>query len=265
MIRQTRTRLHDIPYPELAPVIEALCHESIDAFPVYECVKVFARVSEDGHMTYARHRNDLGTTIVHADDIVSRFKNEEVRKTTSDALRLIEENLLESWPFSPGSSSWVQIEILDKTIRKNGPINHPSIVFRKAVRLSSTKNDVRVTSTPLVERIFSQFEKSLPESIGRFTLMHSPSITLKNIAGSGLVTESIERIELNEDPQIVIEDIACKLIRENMDQEPFISPGFSFIFEGNEYQVTSRSYGSLGRKIADEKKALPIPLVGVVR
>ncbi len=264
MIRQPRTRFHDIPPSDLISVIEALCHNSIEAFPVYECVKVFARVTDDGQLTYARHKSDLGTTVVPAQDIVSRFRNDEVRETTAEALRLIEENLTAIWPFAPGSSSWLQLEILDKTIRQNGPINRASIVFRKAVRLSSTNEGVKLTSTPLIERMFSQLKETLPSTLGRFSLVYQPSFTLKNIAGSGLVTESKERLAVNDDPRKVAEDVANELIRINTAQEPFLSPGFSFVLEDKEYQVTSRSYGGQ-KKEDDRKRPLPIPMVGVVR
>lgn len=264
MIRQRRVRIHDIPSFDLMRVVEALCHESVKAFPVYECVKIYARVAANGEMTYARHRNDLGTHVVPAYEIVSRFKNEVIREVTAEALQLVESQLLQLWPFSPGSSSWIQLEILDKDVRVNGPINRPTIVVRKALRLSSAKDSVETSSTPLIERMFSKFEKSLPSSLGRFEVVYSPSFILKNIAGSGVVTEARDNIESDIPANQVAEDVACSLIKANMPHEPFMSPGFSFFFEGEEYQVTSRTFKG-DKRLKDEKKVLPIPIVGILK
>ena len=105
MIRQSRKRLHDVPVLDLIPLIEKLCHEEMEAHPIYECVKVYARLRSDNKVTYARHRNDLGTSVVTAPDIVSRFKDERIGNTVQEALSLVEREIVPEWPFSPGSTS----------------------------------------------------------------------------------------------------------------------------------------------------------------
>ena len=194
MLRVRRKRLESLDAHELLAVIESLCFGDVIAEPIYECVKVFVRVLEDGNMTFARHSSDLGTARVMKEDVVSRFKDDEVRNSVLEALELVEENCKDIWPFSPGSSSWVLLEILDKPIKLNGPINPPKIVFRRAVRLSSLNKELPISSTPLVERMFKNIQQGLPGNLGRFKVEFSPTIRLKNIAGSGLVTELSEML-----------------------------------------------------------------------
>ena len=265
MIRHSRTRLHNVASSDLLSLVEALCHESIEVSPIFECVKVFARVNSDGVMTYARHSSDLGTTTVTARDIVSRFKDENISHTVLEALELVEENLIPLWPFSPGSSSWIQLEVLDSSIRINGPLNKPAVVVRKAVRLSSNKSGASIKTTPLLERMFNRLECDIPETLGRFKVMVDPKIRLKNIAGTGVLTECTEQIDSGVSPSEVAERVACEIISKNLKHEPFISPGFSFIFEGQEYQVTSCTYGSQLDEVRPAKKVLPLPIVGIRR
>ena len=194
MIRQSRKRLHDVPVLDLIPLIERLCHERMEVYPIYECVKVYARLRSDNKMTYARHRNDLGTSVVAAPDIAARFKDEKISSTVKEALSLVEEKILPEWPFSPGSNSWIQLEILDSHIKMNGPINKPTVVLRKAVRFSSNKKKVTISSTPLLERMFARLEGKIPATAGRFQVVCNPRLRLKNAAGTGVVTESIESV-----------------------------------------------------------------------
>ncbi len=265
MIRHSRTRLHNVTSADLLSLVEVLCHESIEVSPIFECVKIFARVNADGAMTYARHSSDLGTTTVTAKDIVSRFKDQKIGHTVLEALELVEENLVPLWPFSPGSSSWIQLEVLDNSIRINGPLNKPAVVIRKAVRLSSSKSGASIKTTPLLERMFTRFESNVPESLGRFKVMVDPKIRLKNIAGTGVVTECVEKIGSGAPPSKVAERVAYTLISENLEHEPFLSPGFSFVFEGQEYQVTSCTYGNQLDEAQPVKQVLPLPIVGVRR
>ena len=265
MIRQSRKRLHDVPMLDLIPLIEKLCHEEMEAYPIYECVKVYARLRSDNKITYARHRNDLGTSVVTASDIISRFKDEKIGSTVQEALSLVEEKIAPEWPFSPGSNSWIQLEILDNHIKVNGPINKPTIVLRKAVRFSSSKKEVTASSTPLLERMFTRLEGRIPAELGRFQVVCNPTFRLKNIAGTGVVTESMESVDSGASATKIAETAACHLIRDNLGHEPFISPGFCFTLDGVEYQVTSRTYGTVAGKKKVSKSTLPIPVVGVVR
>ena len=79
------------------------------------------------------------------------------------------------------------------------------------------------------------------------------------------MTESIESVDLGASATKIAETAACHLIRDNLGHEPFISPGFCFTLDGVEYQVTSRTYGTVAGKKKVSKSTLPIPVVGVVR
>lgn len=264
MLRESRKRLHDLHPDEIQDLAESLCFGKLSATPVYECVKVYARVNEQGQMTYARHSSDLSTTQVTAVDITNRFTQENIKSTVLEALTLVETHILPEWPYSHGSSSWVQLEILDRNIRQRGPINSPAIVFRKAVRLSSSKKLSAISSTPLVERVFSGFSKSLPEIIGRFAVVYSPKLKLKNLAGTGILSESLEQLAECRDSYIVAEKITQHIIRENLGIEPFLSPGFLINIEGTDIQVVSDLYRA-SKALKSKDKKLPLPIVGLLR
>ena len=135
-------------------------------------------------------------------------------------------------------------------------INKPTIVLRKAVRFSSSKKEVTASSTPLLERMFTRLEGRIPAELGRFQVVCNPTFRLKNIAGTGVVTESMESVDSGASATKIAETAACHLIRDNLGHEPFISPGFCFTLDGVEYQVTSRTYGTVAgkKKVSKSKK-----------
>jgi len=264
MLRESRKRLHDLSVEEIQVIAEDLCFGKLDASPIYECVKVFAKVNSSGQMTYARHSSDLGTSTTTAQDITSRFKREDIKQVVSEALALVEAHVLPHWPFAHGSSSWVQLEILDKSIRQKGPINPPAIVFRKAVRLSNSKKVSAISTSPLVERMFSGFSDVLPNHIGRFAVIYNPKLTLKNLAGTGILSEGLDQLAKSNDEYITAEEITQHLIRENLNIEPFLSPGFIVDVCGTTFQIVSDLYRST--PISEPKpEPLPLPIVGIVR
>lgn len=261
MLKEERRYLQDLSREELLALAETLCHESPEVFPVYECVKVFVRLNEAEELTYARHRNDLGTTIVASDDIAARMKDPERRAVVFEALTSFEKAFAEVWPFSPGSNSWLQLEILHPTVRCKGPVNSPTIVVRKACRLSPSKTTATVTSSPLVERIFESFRAKCPEKAGDFKIAFAPSFRLKNIAGTGLISESSALLAGNTFPHTVAENIARALVEKNVHEFSGISPGFFVKVGGTEYRVVTSEYTS--RAVRKEKPSrLPLPFAG---
>ena len=130
MLRESRKRLHDLSAEELLEISETLCHESIVAQPAYECIKVFARLREDGTLSYARHTSDLGTARVSAEEISVRIKDDARKNVVFEALCEVEKVAATEWPFVAGSSSWIQLEILDSSIRLKAPANNKAIVFQ---------------------------------------------------------------------------------------------------------------------------------------
>ena len=261
MLKEERRYLQDLSREELLSLAETLCHESPEVFPIYECVKVFVRLTESKDLTYARHRNDLGTSKVTPEDIAARMKDSDRRIVVLEALTSFEEAFSGVWPFSPGSSSWLQLEILHPVVRCKGPINTPTIVIRKACRLSPSKKTASVASSPLVERIFESFRPKCPTTAGNFKIAFAPSFRLKNIAGSGLISESSALLAANTFPHTVAETIARTLVERNVHELSGISPGFFVNIDGTEYRVVSSEYTT--RPAREEKHTrLPLPFAG---
>ena len=263
MLKSQRKRLHDLGEEEFFDIAEQVCHNHIEAFPVFECVKVFCRLTESGDMTYARHANDLGTLTITAEDIASRMKSPERESVVLEALRSLESANF-PWPFSPGSSSWVQLEILDPSIRMKGPVNTPQIVFRRAVRLSTSRSEDTVTSSPLVERMFATLEKELPEVAGRFKLTFAPCLRLKNVAGLGIMSEALKvRDELSVSE--LAESLVSSVLLENSQLPLSMNPGLFIRSSGEEYRVVSDCYYAVEKQEPASKESLPPLPIGFVR
>ena len=269
MFSQKCPTLQSLPAHELLAVSEYLCYNSPNAAPIYECIKVFMKLTPDGDFTYARHPDDLGLGKITAPIIVGRFRNKDRSEVVLEALQAVEEALLESWPFQPGSASWLQLEILDPMIRFSGPINKSTVVFRRAVRLNRLNKKLSISSTPLIENIFSRLEHDLPSHIGKFSTSFSPLIKLKNIAGSGVISEGRMNIEdgLKNDYEVA-EDITTEILSVNFSHDTSINPGMYISFEGKEYKIVSNRYGrsTEGKEVTTGKIALPpLPIAGVLK
>ena len=175
MFREKQRYLQQLSPQEFLQVAESLCHRSLQVEPIYECIEVFARLTEAGEMSYARHSIDLGTELVSSSVIASRLKDQQRSDIVKDYLTVFEEAITPVWPFAPGSSSWVQLELLHPNRRLKGPINTPSIVLRKAVRLSSLDKSDPMKTSPLIERIFLTLEKKIPVSHSGISFVFSPT------------------------------------------------------------------------------------------
>lgn len=263
MLRESRQHLQDLNDDELLSLAETLCHGAIEAFPIYECVKVFARLDESGSLTYARHRDDIGSVRVTCEDVASRMKDESRSSVVLNALSAFEKVSVPEWPFAPGSSSWLQLEILHPTLRCKGPANEPTVVVRRACRLRSSVTTAEVVSSPLVDRIFESFRFKCPASAGEYKISFAPSFRLKNIAGSGLITESAALLQSDTSTAVVAERVSRRLIEENVHELASISPGFFVKVSGVEYRVASVEY--TGRAIKEEKSlSAPLPFAGLM-
>ncbi len=267
MFFEERKSIHDISSEKLIAVADFLCHSSPCVRPVYECVKIFARLSESGQFTYARHPSDLGTKIVTANEISSRMNDPARRLAIGEALYVVEEACKDIWPFAPGSSSWIQLEVLDPSIKLAGPENEQAVIFRRAVRLSRRG----ITRSTLLERMFSAFSrdaKSLQEvKDGRFLI--DPQVVLRNTSGSGIFrkfesTMSADfLIEGIEDP-VALEHFVIDILQSNFHIDHSNNPGFMFVFENVEYRVQSSEFckkrtelSSEARKTKNYRQPLP--------
>ena len=267
MLREKQRYLHQLPPQKFLQVAESLCHGSLQVEPIYECIKVFARLTESGQMSYARHSFDLGTELVSPSVIASRLKDQDRSEIVKDYLTVFEEAIAPIWPFAPGSSSWVQLELLHPNIRLKGPINKPSIVLRKAVRLSSLNKAEPMKTSPLIERIFLTLEKKIPVSHSGVSFVFSPTVTLKNIAGSGVITESREGLESGADVSCIAEALTEKLLKSNFPYPVESNPGFYVKVEGAKYRVVSTLYKT-AQNLNEDKDSLklpPLPIVGIRR
>lgn len=259
MFKEKRTKLQSLDYDELTRISEILCHESIEAFPVFECIKVFAKLTESNTLTFVRHPSDLGVEHISAQDIASRMKNEQRSKVVCSALDDFSSAAIDIWPFAPGSSSWLQLEILHPSIRHKGPINKPSIVVRKACRLSSLKSQPLISTSPLLERMFQLFVGSCPPSAGSFKILARPSFFLKNIAGTGVMTESKALLAEGSMNKLEVADYICQnLIKNNHNELAKLSPGFFVNIEKESYHIVVTNYSS---KPANENKPKKLPLL----
>lgn len=267
MLRQRYTRLHDLDSDKFKKVATSICYESIDAYPIYECIKVFAKMLPDGTLTYARHPHDLGTTVVTALGISSRLNDKVRSSVVLEALSEVEKTLIPIWPFAAGSSSWIHLEILDPSIRLRGQINPPSIVVRKAVRISSLNKANPISSSPLIERMFKGLKKNIPESSGRFKVVFSPTIRLPNTAGSGALTESVRMIDEGISVNTIAEAVSKSIMQSVSHIDPSLCPGLYVKVLGEDYRIVSDDYlmKSANKEEKEDQKSLPPLLPGALK
>lgn len=263
MLREARTRLHTLSYTEFERVATELCCSSLEVFPIFECVKVFARLNSVGDVTYARHPEDVNRDDISLFEVSSRIKDSARAAAVELALTELESALKLEWPFSAGSSTWLQLEILHPSIQSRAVQNSPSIVIRKACRLRTRGGRVICESSPVVERIFERFKPQCPQSLSTFSLLCAPSITLKNIAGHGVLSESVKLA--SEGLLMEASSYLTKaLIYENKMTES--TPGFFFEFGGEQIRVVSDKY--FNKEVGNSSKmnsTLPIPIAGWVK
>ena len=278
MLREDRENITVTDGETLLQIADFLCHQTPVVRPIFECIKVFIRLHESGQFTYARHSSDLGTVVVTAADISSRMKSIERRLAIREALEEIEFRCQESWPFSPGSSSWILAEVLHPEFKISAAENKPAVIFRKAVRLSSKGKQ---TSTPLLEGMFNSFKStcSIENGVGAFQFLADPAVQLSNISGTGLFSGFREQVEgvlylteggvfsgvkgIEDLSGDIVDDFIDGLLESNFDMPLYANPGFYFHFGDKTYQIRSRKFSSNKK----EKKTMPapLPIFGLVR
>ena len=274
MLTEQRKNFRDCTSADTLRIADYLCHGNAEVRPIFECVKVFAKVHSSGKFTYARHPYDLGTDVTSASDIASRMKDPSRAAAVSEALGMVESNFAECWPFAPGTSSWVLLEVLHPSIRINGPSNRPTIIFRKAVRLSPRGEQ---TTTELLERLFRSLK--LHEVDSPWNVAIDPTTFLSNTSGSGIYTTLREQFDgmlyLTEGKDLsgfsglkavakeTLQLFSDQLLEKNFDVALENNPGFYFTFEGITYQLRSSTY-SLVKK-SEPVRQPPLPIIGMIR
>jgi len=274
MLVEARDNLTCVGGEKLLEIADFLCHQSPIVRPIFECVKIFARLDESGKFTYARHPFDLGTNIIPAEDIASRMKDPIRRDVVFNALENIERECIHEWPFVAGSSSWVLLEVLHPEIKIAASSNRPAIIFRRAVRISPKGE---LTTTPLLERMFKAFTPC--NESGPFRFVIDPIIQLSNISGTGVFTNFREQMEgmlyLAEGKKLsdvsglhsfsieTANEFVDGLLESNFDIPLESNPGFYFNFEDTTYQVRSKSFSA--KKKQEKSGEGPMPVFGLRR
>lgn len=282
MLLEKRKSISELDATLLREVADYLCHASPIIRPIFECVKVYVRLHETGVFTYARHPYDLGTQVISARDISSRMNCENRKDIVHSALLQLEHECIESWPFSPGSSSWTLIEVLHPDIQIAGCKNSPTIIFRKATRLNH-----RGESSPssLTEKIFKSFENILGEHNDylQFDMVFDPQLRLENISGFGVYSRLNESLDgilfladgkninsvsgLNSYYSEVVDTLVEDLCAQNFDIKNKNNPGFYFDIDDDRYIVRPKSFQEHKKNVTSGKKtpSNPLPIFGMVK
>jgi len=278
----------DFRLSEYSELADFLCHTEPTVAPVFECVKVFARINSDGQFTYARHRFNLGSRTVSKHEVVEKISDNERRGVVLSALNELEEKCFDIWPFAPGSVSWCLLEILHPKIKLASDGNNPTILFRRATRISSRGI---LSESKLLKDVFVTLEQKLPDvNPGLFDFVLCPEIRLQNISGSGVYTKfrseldaisylagqedkktsAIDKV-LRESLHSAFGELIDGILESNFSISLERNPGFTFTFGGEEYKLQSSLFEEKRRKISEENRAafgntsnfppLPFPVV----
>jgi hypothetical protein len=281
MLVEKRKKITDLQDDKLLEIADILCHQSLTVRPIFECVKVFARIHECGKFTYARHPFDLGTQFIDAAEISSRMNSNIRQRVVLEALISLEESCFHIWPFTAGSSSWVLLEILHPQVIISGNRNAQTIILRKAIRINSNGEQ---SSTPLVERMFGKLREDIErENIraGAFMLRFDPTVQLHNISGTGVYSKFQDQIDgmsfladgksfksitgLNSYTAEVIDEFIDGLLENNFDIPLEKNPGFYFSFDGDVYSVRANRFSSVVPSLQPKIDLPPLPIAGLLK
>ena len=173
----------DLTLNELLEITDVLAHSSPRVRPIFECVKVYAKLDGSGKVVYARHQSDFLGIDKHI--IIERIKDSAVADAVAEALDYIESTIPSFWPFRPGSATWCLLEILDPRINIAGTKNFKKIIIREAVRIDLKGN---CTRSPLLERMFDRMKKDIQQTDDQVYIV-DPITLLRNVSGTGIHTE----------------------------------------------------------------------------
>ncbi len=262
--------IDDVTLEEVLHLADEIAHNEITVRPIYECVKVYARITESCEMTYARHRFDLGTRVVSAEEIAQRIKDDERSAVVFNALKEVEDIAKSSWPFQPGSSSWCLLEILHPEIKIAGPVNKPAIIFRNSCRIN---HKGKLSKSKLLERLFLSFRNDLESAKrdGYFTVAFDPSVTLKNTSGTGAFATLREAFL--EEPlgfSQALQSFATDIVTENFEIDPTYFPGINVSIGEYNFRLVGEAFIKNKKALISEAKSTkktndnyPPPLPGV--
>ena len=181
--------LHGLTLYEMMQMTDSLAHNAVVVRPIFECVKVYVKLDESGHVRYARHLKDfLGSDKT---TIINRMKDPVVSEAVKEALDYVEETLPDFWPFRPGSASWCLLEILDSRINVAGVENPTKIIIREAVRIDIKGNK---SHSSLLDRMFERMKQDIIQAQSDVYVI-DPIVHLRNVSGSGVYTALKSTVE----------------------------------------------------------------------
>ena len=286
--RSTPVLSSDFRLSEYFELADFLCHTEPVVAPVFECVKVFARINTAGQFTYARHRFNLGSQTVSKYEIVEKIGGKHRSAIILSALNELENKCFDIWPFAPGSASWCLLEILHPKIKLASEGNNPTVLFRRANRISPKGI---LSESKLLKDVFITLEDELPSiESDLFDFVLCPEVRLQNISGSGAYTKFKSELDaisylcgqedkstsmidnmLRENLHAAFNELIDVILESNFSISLERNPGFIFTFNGGEHKLQSALFEKERRRISDESRAafgrvstLPPPLSPIV-
>ena len=174
--------IDDLSLDDILEIADILTHKTPEVRPIFECVKVYAKLDEHSQVKYARHKSDFCG--VGKQDIIDRMKDPIVSDVVAEALQEIEDSIIDVWPFRPGSATWCLFEILDPAIRIAGWENTHGIIVREAVRIDIKGNK---SHSSLTNRMFARMREDIKRS-DSLQFIFDPVLHLRNVSGTGVYT-----------------------------------------------------------------------------
>jgi len=193
----------------LLRLVEAIAVRRLEIAPVFECVKTWCKLDKDGILLFARTKEHVLSGGVSPTDVVSQFKNENVKAEAYDILCTICECLPLRWPFFDGSSAWVLLEILSPVFAQKTGMNERTVILRESSRLSYIRGPVK---SPMSEKVFKRMEKRFVYKEIQFT--QRPSSFLESSSGDGFLTEMNQKAELTKSD---VDGFVQNIVKRNHD------------------------------------------------
>ena len=206
---------------DMMAIAESLTLDQPVAYPVFECVKVWCRLDSNNAIVFARDKNDVILGGVSHEEIVSRFKNDEVKNESFSILTDVSKCLPEVWPFMPGSNSWILIEMLSPVFSRKVGENRRTVILRESSRLSYNKGPV---TSPSSEKVFQRMNKDFSYNETVFTGRQSSF--LRSSSGDGVLTEIKERLN-----NLSLESVAGEISQFVFEHNPQLFSEFGYPLE----------------------------------
>ncbi len=233
MLRESSITISSLAESDIIDVLEEISSSCVSRLSIKKAVKVFCRLTSEGLLTYAREARDLGTLIISKQEISSRMRTGGLRERVADALAAFESSVLSSWPFMPGSHSWLEVEVSTE---------EKKIFVNRAVRLSSLGRE-NIKSSPKSSKLMESLARSRLKDAGWEIVFLSENV----------VPLSCDVIQAYKDTVVDRKEVVSQLLECNDCPDVFYM-----------YSRSGKIRVVMGGDL-EKKPALPIPIVGVVK